>query len=140
MPRRQLLLLLLTTLLLIVLSPSLLADNSLLKVHFLDVGQADCILVQVPPDYTILIDAGNNADAYPVVNYIRQQGVTRLDHVIGTHPHEDHIGGLDAVIQSFDVGRVYLPRVSYTTETYEDVLLAVKAKGLKVTLLQKVLD
>ena len=106
-------------------------DN--LVIHFIDVGQADSILAQLPGGQNILIDAGNNADADLVVNYLLRQGINQLDHVIGTHPHEDHIGGLDAVIETFDTGKVYLPRVSHNTKTYEDVLLAIKNKGLKVT-------
>lgn len=104
-----------------------------LKAHFINVGQADSILVQLPSGQNILIDGGNNDDGNLVVNYLKQQGVKRLDHVIGTHPHEDHIGGLDIAIKSFDVGEVYLPRVSHTTKTYEDLLLAIKGKGLKIT-------
>lgn len=68
-----------------------------------------------------------------IVNYLQQHGVKRLDHVVGTHPHEDHIGGLDVVIRSFPVGKVYLPRATTTTSTFEDLLLAIKEKGLKVT-------
>lgn len=104
-----------------------------LKIHYIDVGQADSILAQLPGGQNILIDAGNNVDADLVVNYLRQQGVKQLDHVIGTHPHEDHLGGLDVVIQSFGIGKVYLPRVSHNTKTYKDVLLSIKNKGLKVT-------
>ncbi len=109
------------------------AGKDILKVHFIDVGQADSILAQLPTGQNILIDVGNNADADLVVNYLRRQGVKQLDHVIGTHPHEDHIGGLDVVIKTFDTGKVYLPRVSHNTKTYEDVLMAIKNKGLKVT-------
>ncbi|MTI85312.1 MAG: MBL fold metallo-hydrolase [Firmicutes bacterium] len=109
------------------------AGKDTLKVHYINVGQADSILAQLPGGQNILIDAGNNADADLVVNYLRQQGVKQLDHVIGTHPHEDHIGGLDVVIQTFDTGKVYLPRVSHNTKTYEDILLAIKNKDLKVT-------
>jgi len=108
-------------------------EDDALKAHFIDVGQADSILVQLPGKQNILIDAGNNDDADLVINYLRQQGVRRLEHVIGTHPHEDHIGGFDAVIQAFDIEKVYLPRVSHNTKTYEDVLLAIKSKGLKIT-------
>lgn len=129
---RALLVLLLFT---VVLTPILFARDSdkILKVHFIDVGQADSILVQLPSGQNILIDGGNNDDAGRVVNYIRQQGITRLDNVIGTHPHEDHIGGLDVAIRSFDIGKVYLPKVSSNTKTFEDLLLAIKAKELKVT-------
>jgi len=104
-----------------------------LKVHYIDVGQADSILVQLPSGQNMLIDAGNNSDSDQVINYLKSNDVKKLDHVIGSHPHEDHIGGLDAAIENFDVGKVYLPRVSHTTKTYEDLLLAIKNKGLKVT-------
>jgi competence protein ComEC len=104
----------------------------MLEVHFLDVGQADCILVQQGAD-AMLIDAGNNADGPDVVTYLHDHGVNRLDTVIGTHPHEDHIGGLDLVLLSFPVDTLIMPKVAHTTKTFEDVLDAIKAKGLRVT-------
>jgi len=107
------------------------AVTGTLKVHYIDVGQADAILIQLPAGQNVLIDAGNNDDAYTVVNYLKSKGISKLDHVIGTHPHEDHIGGLDVVINSFAVGKVYLPRVTHTTETYQDALVAVQNEGLK---------
>ncbi|MGE5633312.1 MAG: ComEC/Rec2 family competence protein [Caulobacteraceae bacterium] len=104
-----------------------------LKVHFIDVGQADAILVQGPDDQNILIDAGNNADSDLVVDYIKKQGVKGFKAVVGTHPHEDHIGGLDVVIRSFNVDSIYMPKVSSTTKTFRDVLKAVADKNMKVT-------
>jgi len=106
--------------------------NRKLIVHFLDVGQADSILIQQDGRY-MLIDAGNNADSNFVVNYLKKQKVSRLDYIVGTHPHEDHIGGLDAVISSFDIGSVYMPKVSTNTKTFKDVLTAIKNKNLKIT-------
>lgn len=104
-----------------------------LVVHFIDVGQGDSTLIKLPNKQSILIDAGKNADSELVVNYLKKEGIKKIDHVIGTHPHEDHIGGLDVVIESFEIGKIYLPRVIHTTKTYEDVLLAIKNKNLKVT-------
>lgn len=106
--------------------------SPLLKVHFIDVGQADSILIQLPDGKNILIDGGNNADGPDVVSYLKAQGVRLLDYVVATHPHEDHIGGLDTAINAFDVGKVYAPRVTSNTQTFEDFLLAVQRKGLKI--------
>ena len=68
-----------------------------LTVHYIDVGQGDSILAGSDGHY-MLIDAGENDQADTVVSYLKQAGVTSLDYVIGTHPHSDHIGGLDKVI------------------------------------------
>jgi competence protein ComEC len=103
-----------------------------LKVHFINVGQADSILI-IDGNKSMLIDAGNNPDGADVVNYIKEQGIKKLDIVIGTHAHEDHIGGMDTVIKSFDIGQVFLPKTTHSTKTFEDVLLAIKAKGLKIS-------
>lgn len=104
-----------------------------LKVHFLDVGQADSMLIETPGGKSMLIDAGNNADSDMVVSYIKNKKINKIDVLVGTHPHEDHIGGMDVVIKSFDIGKIYMPKASSTTKTFEDVLNALKAKGLKVT-------
>lgn len=103
-----------------------------IELHFIDVGQADCILI-ISGSGSMLVDGGNNADADTVVNYLRNKGIAKLDFVIGTHPHEDHIGGLDAVIDNFEAGRVIMPRVQSNTRTFEDVLEAIARKGLKIT-------
>lgn len=103
-----------------------------MSVHFIDVGQGDSILVR-SEDHAMLIDAGENDQADTVVSYLKQQGVTQLDYVIGTHPHSDHIGGLDKVIHTFSVDKVILPPVEHTTRTFEDVLDSIAAKGLKIT-------
>lgn len=103
-----------------------------LKVTYLDVGQADSILVQIPNGKNVLIDAGNNEDAEVIIAYLKNQGIRRLDSVIGTHPHEDHIGSLDKVIQTFEIGEVLMPKVTTNTQTFKDVLAAIQDKGLKL--------
>lgn len=106
--------------------------NGELKVHFIDVGQADAILIQQGAS-SMLIDGGNNEDSSTVKSYIENQGIAKLDYVIGTHSHEDHIGGLDYVINSFQVGNVYFPKQKATTKTFEDFINAIKNKGLQLT-------
>ncbi|HEY8889349.1 MAG TPA: MBL fold metallo-hydrolase [Clostridium sp.] len=103
-----------------------------LKVSYMDVGQADSILIQQGSS-SMLIDAGNNEDSSTVKNYIFNQGITKLDYVIGTHPHEDHIGGMDYIINSFKIGKIYMPKATSNTKTFRDVVSAIKAKGMKVT-------
>jgi competence protein ComEC len=106
--------------------------NGKLKVHFINVGQADSILLE-QGDSAMLIDGGNNGDRSKVKNYIEQQKITELDYVVGTHAHEDHIGGLDYVINAFKVGKVYFPRQSTNTKTFEDFVSAVKSRVGKMT-------
>ncbi len=103
-----------------------------LKVHFIDVGQGDAILIQ-EKNNAMLIDGGDNKYEKLVVDYLKNAGITKLDYVIGTHPHADHIGGLDAVIDSFEVEKIIMPKAQSNTKTFEDVLLAAKEKGLKIS-------
>jgi len=107
--------------------------STLLEATFIDVGQADSIFVKFPEGKTMLIDAGNNDDGKTIINYIKKQGVKKLDAVIATHPHEDHIGAMDDVINTFDIGKIYMPNATTTTRTFKDVLTAIAQKGLKIT-------
>lgn len=103
-----------------------------LVVHFIDVGQADCILIE-QDDHFMLIDAGNNDDSELVTNYLSNYGVEKLDIVIGTHPHEDHIGGLDSVISTYKVNTLIMPNIVHTSRTFQDVMDAIDSKDLTVT-------
>lgn len=104
-----------------------------LKVHFIDVGQGASQLIIGSTGKTILIDAGNNSEEKTIVDYLKKQKIKKIDILVGTHPDADHIGGLDAVISNFEIGKIYMPKVVSTTKTYEDVLAAIKKKSLKVT-------
>lgn len=106
--------------------------QNILKVSYIDVGQADCQLIQTPGGKNILIDAGNNNDFTTIDSYLKSNSIKTLDAVIATHPHEDHIGAMDDVIKNYDVKSVYAPKATHTTKTFEDFLLAVKSKNLKI--------
>lgn len=103
-----------------------------MKVHYIDVGQGDATLVQVNNE-NLLIDAGPNSSAKSLVDYLKGIGVSTIDHVIATHPHEDHIGGMDEIFEAFEVENFYSPKVDHTTKTFEKMITAVKNEGLSVT-------
>lgn len=104
-----------------------------LQIYFLDVGQADSILI-TNNGHNMLIDAGNNEDGDKLVSYFKEDlNITNFDYVIGTHPHEDHIGGLDDIINNFTIKEIYLPDSTTTTKTFEDVLDSIADKNLSIT-------
>lgn len=109
-----------------------------LEVYFFDVGQGDSELIRLPGGENILIDAGTSSTEDELVGELRSLGAETLDLVVATHPHADHIGGMAAVIDAFDVRQVVMPRISEsdtpTTKTYENLLQSIADKGLTITL------
>ena len=108
------------------------AGDSLMQVHYLDVGQGDATLI-VCDGQAMLIDAGNNNQGTAVQAYLNSQNVDALEYVIGTHPDADHVGGLDVVITKFDCKTILLTEEEKDTNTYRDVLDAIQYKGYERT-------
>ena len=103
-----------------------------LRVNYIDVGQGDSIFIELPNKETMLIDAGESYEADNVINYIKNLGISKIDYIVGTHPHTDHIGGLEEVINTFDIGSIYMPKATSTSKTYLDLLTTISDKGLSV--------
>lgn len=114
------------------------ADNSknanaqnIMKVSYIDVGQGDSILVQVNGK-NLLIDAGPNESTDKLMSYLSKQNIKKLDFIVATHPHEDHVGAMDTVIKKYDIGEFYAPKKMATTKTFENMVNALKSKNIKI--------
>ena len=104
-----------------------------LTVHFIDVGQADCALLECGGKY-MLIDGGNVEDSSLVVSYLQKQGVAELEAVICSHAHEDHVGGLPGVLAVFPAKAVYAPTRTYSSKCFDDFVYYTDQQGLTVTI------
>lgn len=113
-------------------NPSVTPEGEM-EVHFIDVGNADCIFVR-QEDKTMLIDAGEAHTDEEVVAYLQSYGVTHLDLVIATHPHADHIGGMATVLDTFSVGQYvmsFMPEsATPTTAAYLRILETIDKKEI----------
>lgn len=107
-------------------------EGAKLNVHYIDVGQGDSEFLELPNGQTMLIDAGNPENGSQIVTYIKDLGHNKIDYLIATHPHADHIGGMATVINGLDIDKVYMPKASSNTKTFEDLLTAIQKKGLKI--------
>lgn len=111
-----------------------LPEKSLLEVIILDVGQADSILLKTD-DHTMLIDAGNTDQDQLMLNYLATYGVTKLDYLVATHPHADHIGSMASVVKAMDnIGTVIMPDKPHTTKTYENLIKAIDEKNIPINM------
>jgi competence protein ComEC len=103
------------------------ADGKL-KVTYIDVGQADSILVTTPDGKNMLIDAGEDGNhSGTVVNYLSSQGITKLDAAVATHPHSDHINAMDNVLKAVSVDSFYMPNATHTTKDFENMVNALES-------------
>lgn len=99
------------------------------QLHFLNVGQGDAELI-TSGDHAVLIDGGKQSAGDTVVEYLTRQGITTLDAIIATHPHEDHIGGLVDVLDAMDVKAFYMSDEAADSKIYEKLLDAIDAEGI----------
>ena len=108
-------------------------ENSYFKVHFIDVGQADAALVECDGHY-MLIDGGNKADSNVIYSVLKQASVPKLDIVVGTHAHEDHIGGLPGAFNYTTADITLCPVTYYDSEAFEDFVRYAEQNGGGITI------
>jgi len=123
-------------------SPRAPVDGETLRVTFLDVGQGDACVIELPDGQTVLIDGGTAYESFDmgrtvVGPYLWDRGIRRLDHVIGTHPQLDHLGGLAWVLRTFEVGRYWSNGVARSEPFYQRLRTALHARGLGELLAEK---
>lgn len=107
-------------------------NDNMLVVHFLDVGQGDCEFIELPNSQCMLIDASTKEYGDDIVEAIKGYGYSEIDYVVATHPHADHIGGMSEVIDSFDIGKIYMPRTSSNSKSFEGLLTSISNKNLSI--------
>lgn len=103
-----------------------------MEVHFIDIGQGDCILVESQNQY-MLIDTGVRNKKDVLISYLKNQGISKIDYLIGTHPHGDHIGSMDIIVKEFNIDKIFLPEKEHTTKIFERLIDVISDKGLKIT-------
>ncbi|MEC4668444.1 MAG: DNA internalization-related competence protein ComEC/Rec2 [Nitrospirota bacterium] len=116
-------------------SPRALPDGDTVRVAFLDVGQGDACVIELPDGQTVLVDAGANYGRLDmgravVGPYLWDRGIRRLDHVIGTHPQLDHVGGLPWILRKFTVGHYWGNGVERDGQFYRRLQEALEEQGL----------
>jgi competence protein ComEC len=107
------------------------SSKNFIKVSYIDVNQGDSILVQVNHK-NLLIDSGPIESVSKLMHYLRKQNIDKLDYVVATHPHEDHIGGMSAVIKKYPIRKFYAPKKITQTKTFENMVNSLKSKNLKI--------
>lgn len=108
----------------------------ILEFHCIDVGQGDALLLRYfegTEDVVVLVDAGSRSESQKLSTYLKNKKITKIDYLVATHPHEDHIGGMSNIIAQYPIGAIYMPQVSASTKTFLNLLETIKKKNMKIT-------
>lgn len=106
------------------------AEN--LRIHFIDVGEGDSTLLELPGGKVMLVDAGEAEKGENVSEYLKKLKIKKIDYLVGTHPHFDHVGGFETILDDFEVEKIYMPKAVHNTVSYESLLKKIKSKNKKV--------
>lgn len=109
----------------------------ILRVHFLDVGYADAIFVEFPDQTNMIIDAGDESSGDKVTAYLKKRNITRIDTVLITHPHQNHFGGLGAVMREIPIGRFFHNGDRHGEEGYPELLEELNRRRIPIGILRR---
>jgi competence protein ComEC len=110
---------------------------SLLKIHLIDIGQGDSMLLQMPNQKSVLIDTGPSSAKERLVNYLKAQGIAQIDLLIHTHAHADHIGSSAYVIDHFPIKAIFDAGFEHPTDDYIMLLEKIQQKGIPMKIARK---
>ena len=104
----------------------------MLRTEFIDIGQGDCEFIQLPNGQNMLIDAGDVGKFDKINEVLKTYNTDKIDYLIATHPHADHIGSMNYVVDNYDIGKIYMPSATANTKTFEIVLNSIKNRGYMI--------
>jgi competence protein ComEC len=112
-------------------------DSPAIEVTFIDVGQGDAAFIQFPNKSTMLIDAGDATQNWDngkatVIPYLKQQGTTKINYLVGSHPHDDHIGGFHSIIEKLSIDTVVFSAYPYQSKNYQRFLEKCNARRIPI--------
>ncbi|MDV4150484.1 ComEC/Rec2 family competence protein [Clostridium sp. AL.422] len=111
------------------------SNSNEIKVHFIDVGQGDAVLIQVN-NKNLLIDSGSRSEKNKLIKYLDSIYIPQFDYVIATHPHEDHIGNMNYIINNYKIINFYSPKAQSNTSAFESMAESLSRKNLKIKILK----
>lgn len=108
--------------------------ENLLKIHYIDVGQGDAILIEYKSQ-NLLIDSGPNTSQDKLNKYLKKNNIKTINYLLATHPHEDHIGNMDFLIENFSVKTFLMPKVIYESSDFTNLIKSLKKNNLDITII-----
>ncbi|MEG0836117.1 MAG: ComEC/Rec2 family competence protein [Christensenellaceae bacterium] len=107
-------------------------NNDKMILYVMDTGNSDCMLLRTPQGDTVLIDAADNNDSKQILSTLSSLGITKLNGAVATHPHADHIGSMDTVLQNIPTDTVYLTDFSTEDKNYTNMLTQITQKNIPI--------
>lgn len=107
-------------------------ESSSFHIYFLDVGQADCAVIESDGHY-VLVDGGNKGDSSLLYSFVKKMNITNFDYIVASHVHEDHIGGIPGALQYASANTTLCPTTSFDSNVFEDFKKYVDLNGGGIT-------